>query len=104
MWFGRIAARFSNRFLFLALRQSTPEHIDLTLQILFATFLPGFLFLQRDFLRAFVPVHAVVHQRVARVQKPFYFIHAITFFALGNIFTGKNQIIDNRTGVGPTVE
>ena len=31
-----------------------------------------------DFLRAFVPVHAVVHQRVARVQKPFYFINAIT--------------------------
>ncbi len=89
LWFGRIAARFSNRFLFLALRQGTPEHIDLTLQILFATLLRAFSSCSEIFLRAFVPVHAVVHQRVARVQKPFCFINAITLFALGNIFTGK---------------
>ena len=52
-------------FLLFTPRQRAPQHIDLALQILFAAFLARFLFLERDLLRAFITIHAVIHQRVA---------------------------------------
>ena len=45
LWLRGITPGFRHGFLFLFLRQRAPQHIDLTLQILFTTFLPGFLFL-----------------------------------------------------------
>ncbi len=101
---GRVAARFHNRFLFFTFRQGTPQRIHLALQILFAAFLPGFLLLQGDLLRTFVAIHAVVHQRMAGVQQLFDLIHAVALFTLGDVVTGKDQVVDNRTGIGPAAE
>lgn len=74
------------------------------LQILFPAFLPRFLLLQRDFLRTFIAVDAVVHQRVAGVEQFLYFVDAIALFALGDVLTGKDQIVDDRAGVGPAAK
>lgn len=63
-----------------------------------------FLFLQRDFLRALIAIDAVIHQRVAGVEQFFYFIHSVAFFTAGNVISGENQIIDDRTGIRPAPE
>ena len=101
---GRIATRFGDRFFLLTLRQGSPQHVHLALQVLFAAFLPGFLLLQGDFLRAFIAVHAVVHQRVAGVEQFFHFVHAVALFAVGNVFAGEDQVIDDGAGVRPAAE
>ena len=93
--FGRVAAGGLNRLLLFALRQGTPQHIHLALQILFPAFLPCLLLLQRDFLRTFIAVDAVVHQRVAGVEQFLHFVDAIALFALGNVFAGENQVVDD---------
>ena len=102
--FGRVATSRFNRFFLFALRQGAPQHIHLALQILFPAFLPRFLLLQRDFLRTFIAVDAVVHQRVAGVEQFLYFVDAIALFALGDVLTGKDQIVDDRAGVGPAAK
>ena len=104
LWLGRIAPRFGDRFFFLTLRQGAPQHVHLALQILFAAFLPGLLLLQGDFLRTFVAVNAVVHQRVTGVEQFFHFVHAVAFFAVGNVFTGEDQVIDDGAGIRPAAE
>ena len=102
--FGRVATGGLNRFFFLALRQGAPQHIHLALQILFPAFLPRFLLLQGDFLRTFIAVDAVVHQRVAGVEQFLHFVDTIALFTLGNVFAGEDQVIDDRAGVGPAAK
>ncbi len=67
LWFGRIARASATVFSssrFGRVRQSIlPDFVD-TLR----DFSAGLSLLAVNFLRAFVPVHAVVHQRVARVR------------------------------------
>ena len=101
---GRIATRFGDRFFLLTLRQGTPQHVHLALQVLFAAFLPGLLLLQGDFLRTFVAIHAVVHQRVTGVEQFFHFVHAVALFAVGNVFAGEDQVIDDGAGIRPAAE
>ncbi len=67
LWFGRIAAASATVFSssrFGRVRQSILTDFVDTLR----DFSAGLSLLAARFLRAFVPVHAVVHQRVARVQ------------------------------------
>lgn len=101
--FGRVATSGFNRFFFLALRQGAPQHIHG-----FADTLPGFSAAlsppAERFLRTFIAVDAVVHQRVAGVEQFLYFVDAIALFALGDVLTGKDQIVDDRAGVGPAAK
>jgi hypothetical protein len=74
----------------------------------FADTLPGFSAAlsppAERFLRTFIAVDAVVHQRVAGVEQFLHFVDAIALFALGDVFTGEDQIVDDRAGVGPAAK
>ncbi len=55
-------------------------------------------------MRAFVTIHAVVHQRVTGVEELFDFIHAVTLFTLGNIVSREDQVINDGAGIRPATE
>ncbi len=90
-----IARRLDLSKLFLFAWQGAPQRIDLALQILFPAFLPRFLFLQRNLLRAFIAIDAIVHQRMTGIQQPLDLLHAITLFAIRDVVTREQQVIDN---------
>ena len=104
LWFRRVAASFHNGFLFFTFWQSAPQRVDLALQVLLTAFLAGFLFLQGDFLRTFITINAIIHQRVAGIEQFFHLFDTVSLFTIGDVVTGENQVVDNRTGIRPAAE
>lgn len=95
LWFGRVVMSGFNCFFFFVFWQGVLQYIYLVLQIFFLVFLLCFFFLQRDFLWMFIVVDVVVYQCVVGVEQFFYFVDVIVFFVFGDVFMGKDQIVDD---------
>ena len=104
LWFRRKTHRFAVFAVGLAARNGAPQIVDLQLLMFLALALAQFFLRQRQLGRALVAVHAVVHQRMARIQQHFHRIKAITLFALAEVVAGKHQVINDGRGVGPGAE
>src|SRR5690606_22357306 len=81
-----------------------PEVVDLLLQVLFTLLLAAAFFLGGDGVGALIAIHAVVHQGMAGVEQVFHGIDAVALLALGDVLPGKDQVVDDRAGVGPGAE
>ena len=88
----------------VAHRYGAPQVVDLALQVFLAFLLTATFLLGGDRRRAFVAVHAVVHQRMAGVEQILHRIDAMALFALGDVLPGEYQIVDDGAGIGPAAE
>src|SRR5690606_29453847 len=81
-----------------------PEVVDLCLQVFFTLLLTAAFFRGGSGIGALIAIHAVVHQGMAGVEQVFHGIDAVALLALGDVLPGKDQVVDDRTGVGPGAE
>ncbi|EWS64292.1 hypothetical protein Y695_02465 [Hydrogenophaga sp. T4] len=87
-----------------SLGQGAPEVVDLLLQIGLAVLAPHLFLRQRGLLRTPVAVHALAHERVARIQQRLHRFDAMQLLALRDIVSGIDQVVDDGLGVGPHAE
>ncbi|MCC2633413.1 MAG: hypothetical protein K0S48_1299 [Ramlibacter sp.] len=84
--------------------QRAPQVVDLLLQVGLAV-LAAVLFLHHaDLLRPAIAVDAVVHQRVAGVQRLLHRLDAVALLAFGDVALGIDQVVDDRAGIRPHAE
>ncbi len=87
-----------------AFRDRAPQIVDLLLQMLLAVLHAATFFFCRNRVGPLVAIDAVVHQRVARVEQILDRIDPVALFALHDVLLGEDQVIDDRTCVGPGAE